>query len=95
VTIGLSFPLAAGVAVGRRTWVLTISSVLISLGTFLLLAPLLYLIGLGMAWYHGSDPLKRFGLDALVTKGLWRATVYPLLYLWLGLKGLRWALAHR
>jgi hypothetical protein len=95
VTMGLAFPLASGVALGRQKLVLTTSCVLLSMGTLLLLAPLLYSSGVLVVWYHGGDPLQTFGLKAVVTKGLVRATVYPVLYLWLGLRGLRYALARR
>ncbi len=91
VTIGLAFPLAAGIARGNRRLVLVMSSLLIPLGTLLLLSPLLYLSGLVMAWYRGDDPMQRFGLKAIVTQGAWRATVYPLLFLWMGLRGVHWA----
>jgi len=91
-TLGLGLPLAAGVASGRRKLVLLMAILLIPLGTLLLLTPLLYVSGLVIAWYHGRDPVRQFGLkDGVVTMGAWRATVYPLLYLWLGLKGVRWA----
>jgi hypothetical protein len=91
VTIGLALPLAAGIASGNRRLVLVMSSVLIPLGTLLLLTPLLYLSGLVMAWYKGIDPVQQFGLTAVVTRGAWVATVYPLLFLWMGVKGVHWA----
>jgi len=91
VTIGLALPLAAGIARGNRRLVLAMSCVLIPLGTLLLLTPLLYLTGLVMAWYNGIDPVQRFQLKAVVTKGAWLATVYPLLFLWMGVKGVHWA----
>jgi hypothetical protein len=91
VTIGLALPLAAGIARGNRKLVLAMSCVLIPLGTLLLLTPLLYLAGLVTAWYKGIDPVQRFQLKAVVTKGAWLATVYPLLFLWMGVKGVHWA----
>ena len=91
VTIGLALPLAAGIARGNRRVVLALSCVLIPLGTLLLLTPLLYLAGLVTAWYKGTDPVERFQLKAVVTRGAWVATVYPLLFLWMGLKGVHWA----
>lgn len=94
VTLGLALPLASGIARDDRKLVLIMSSLLIPLGTLLLLAPLLYLSGLVMAWYHGADPVDRFSLkQGIVNRSVLRAAIYPLLHLWLGVKGLRWA--HR
>jgi hypothetical protein len=95
-TLGLGLPLAAGVAGGRRRLVLLMSSILIPLGTLLLLTPLLYISGLVIAWWRGADPVDRFGLkQGIVTLGAWKALVYPILYLWMGVKGVAWAQAPK
>src|SRR5262249_81289 len=95
LTLGLALALAAGVARGRRRWVLAISSALLSLGTMLIMAPLVYGVGVGMAWWSGNDPVNLFHLKSVLNNGWCRATVCPLVYLWMGLKGVRWASEHR
>jgi hypothetical protein len=92
ITLGLVLPLSAGIASGRRRLVLVMVCVLIPFGTLLLITPLLYISGLVTAWYAGEDPVERFSLkDGIINRAAWRATIYPLLYLWLGLKGVYWA----
>jgi len=92
ITLGLVLLLSAGIARGRRRLVLVMVCVLIPFGTLLLITPLLYVSGLVMAWYAGDDPVQRFSLKGgIINRAVWRATVYPLLYIWLGLKGVHWA----
>jgi hypothetical protein len=92
VTLGLGLPLAASVARGRRKLGLLMASLLIPIGTLLILTPLLYVTGLVMAWWHNQDPVERFGLkNGVVTLDGVRALFYPLLYLWMGLKAVAWA----
>src|SRR5215470_11300374 len=74
LTLGLALLLAAAAATGRRRWVLLFSSVLLSLGTMLIMAPLVYGVGVGMAWWSGNDPVKLFHLKSVLNDGLWRAT---------------------
>lgn len=96
VTLGLGLPLAASVAAGRRRLALLMASLLIPLGTLLILTPLLYLSGLVMAWWKSQDPVYRFGLkNGVVTLEGVQALFYPLLYLWMGVKAIAWAHAPR
>lgn len=92
VTLGLGLPLAASVARGRRKLGLFMACLLIPLGTLLVLTPLLYITGLMMAWWHSEDPVYKFGLKrGVVTIEGIQALLYPLLYLWMGLKAIAWA----
>jgi hypothetical protein len=96
VSVGFGLPLAAGIASGRRRLVMLVSSMLIPFGTLLLLTPLLYISGLVIAWWNGVDPEDKFGLkQGVFTLGAWKATVYPLLFLWMGVKGVAWVHAPK
>lgn len=95
LTLGLTLLLGAGVARGARWWVIAVSSLVLLLVAALAFAALLYASNVPLALRTVTEPLARSGLKRALVKGAVQGTLYPLVLLVVGVKGLRHATATR
>jgi hypothetical protein len=88
-TLGLAMLLGAAVARGQRWLVRTIATVFLVLAVIIVLAAILYATNVPMALQAIEDPGIKTGLKKAIAKSAIQSAVYPLAFLWIGVKAWR------
>ena len=91
-TLGLALLLGSAVAMGHRKLLFAVSGLLLLLGVLLVIAGVLYVLSVPFALQQVRQPIARTGLKRALVKAAVQGTLYPIVYLALGAKGLRRAL---
>lgn len=68
---------------------MTISVLLVLLAILILIADVLYLTNVPIAMKAVTQPVPRLGLKRAIGKAALQGTVYPLAFVWLGVRALR------
>jgi hypothetical protein len=89
LALGLALAFGAAVARGIRTSIRAYAIIFVLLALVLIGADLLYLKNIGVAQKSVTDPVLRSGLDRAIFKSVAQAIVYPIAFLWIGIKGFR------
>lgn len=90
-TLGLALLLGAAVATGMRRGVRVWSVVLIVVAVLVLMAGVIYLLNLPLAFQSVQEPVLRTGLKKAVTKTIGQLVLYPAAFVTMAIMGLRHA----